>query len=162
MQHKVKYLLQLIEQLGEHRDMAIQAAQKAQQDANEHKGAMESRYDTFKEESQYLSAAQQLRTATLEQAIFDTDRLAHSLEGLRHDIVRVGSIVTVRDDDDIERNYFIVPYSLGIQHLIAGQSTIIIGKDSPIASALLGASVGDELEVALPKGLNTYYVVSIG
>lgn len=39
-------------------ELAIAGAHEAQQEANYHIGAMESRYDTFKEEAQYLTEAQ--------------------------------------------------------------------------------------------------------
>ena len=58
---------QLLEDLqAELRRMLVVArvnAHEAQQEANYHIGAMESRYDTFKEEAQYLTEAQNAGTS---------------------------------------------------------------------------------------------------
>ena len=49
-------------------ERAIDEQKEAQSEANSHVGAMESRYDTFKEEAQYLAAAHGKRIQDLTRA----------------------------------------------------------------------------------------------
>jgi transcription elongation factor GreA len=69
--------------------------------------------------------------------------------------VGLGSTVVVRDQDGGEQTWQIVS-----SHDAAPREGKL-SAESPVASALLGRSVGDETAVALPKGRRTLTVVSI-
>ncbi len=77
---KLQLLTMLQQELRRMCELAIAGAHEAQQEANYHIGAMESRYDTFKEEAQYLTEAQKLRLLTLQGQLQECIRL-HSLLG---------------------------------------------------------------------------------
>ena len=51
----------------------------AQAEANYHIGAMQSRYDTFKEEAQYLVAAQQIRLINIERDLYLCDEIIYKI-----------------------------------------------------------------------------------
>jgi transcription elongation factor GreA len=71
------------------------------------------------------------------------------------DVVGFGSKVRVRDEDGKEQNFEIV----SSQTAAPAQGRISI--ESPVARALLGVSVGEVTQVALPRGTRRYTVLSV-
>jgi transcription elongation factor GreA len=71
------------------------------------------------------------------------------------DIVGLGSVVRIRDDDGREQRYEIV----SSQSAVPAEGRISI--ESPVARALLGLAAGAEASVALPRGRRTYAVLSV-
>ena len=69
--------------------------------------------------------------------------------------VEVGTIATVIDDDGDEMDYFIASAENKIPGMILASPT------SPVGSALLGASPGDEVSYAAPGGVFKMTVKSI-
>jgi transcription elongation factor GreB len=66
-----------------------------------------------------------------------------------------GAIVTIVDDDDVERTVTLV----GIDEADASEGRI--SWISPLAHALKGASVGDVRRVSLPGGMREYEIAAI-
>ena len=60
--------------------------------------------------------------------------------------VEVGSVVTVVDSDGDELEYFVAPQENKVSGLLLASPT------SPLGSALLGASIGDEVSYPAPAG----------
>lgn len=92
-------------------DSAEQGRQEAQEEANYHGGTMESRYDTFKEEAQYLAGAQTRLIFEFKAAY---NQLEHVLRGnvlfdRPHSKVTLASIVIVDDACEKTSAYFISP-----------------------------------------------------
>jgi transcription elongation factor GreA len=82
-------------------------------------------------------------------AVIDEDGAHHSNR------VAIGSDVTVVDDVGNERKFTIVG---------PPETDPTVGRisnESPVGRALLGAGVGDEVQVAVPAGLRTYKVKKI-
>ena len=66
-----------------------------------------------------------------------------------------GAFVTVEDDDGNEKQYRIVgPDEFDLR---AGK----LSMDSPLARALMGKRLDDEISVESPDGVNTYVIVAI-
>lgn len=74
---------------------------------------------------------------------------------LSGDTVKFGAIVKLADDDDVESTYQIV----GKYEADLTQNKISFL--SPIARALVGKSVGEEVEVHTPKGVKDYEILSV-
>ncbi|HSF84700.1 MAG TPA: transcription elongation factor GreA [Acidimicrobiia bacterium] len=70
-------------------------------------------------------------------------------------LVGVGSIVTVVDEDGDEMEFFVAP----AENKVAGM--LLASPDSPLGSALLGASEGDSVSYEAPGGTFTYQVTGI-
>jgi len=69
--------------------------------------------------------------------------------------VEVGSIVTVRDADGDEDDYFVAtPENKVPEYLLASPS-------GPLGRALLGAAAGDEVQYEAPAGMFTLTVVAV-
>ena len=89
------------------------------------------------------------------------DRLAHAqvieTGGPPPDSVRFGATVVLSDDDTGEE----------VRYTITGEdesevSSGLISVTSPVARALLGKGVGDEVTVRVPKGNRSFEILEIG
>lgn len=123
----------------------------AQNEANSHVGAMQSRYDTFKEEAQYLVAAHQIRLIKLEDEIFICDKLIEKLsdENFSFDIVEMGAVFVVRFEEEKNNKtkaYFLVPGGTGMFVCLDGLDAICVSPSAPLVNDFQGLSVGDEFD----------------
>ena len=133
---------------------ARNAANLAQTEANYHVGAMQSRYDTFKEEAQYLVQAQKLRMINLSSSITACEMQISAIRsgGKKPTVVEVGAYVKIRSDDGkIERNFFVVPDCAGERVIIDGQECLCIMPDAPVISPFVGLTIGDYSETFTDK-----------
>lgn len=74
---------------------------------------------------------------------------------LSGDVVKFGAQVTLIDEDDAEIGYQLVgAYESNVED---GKISIV----SPIARALIGKQVGDEVEVRTPGGNKSYEILSV-
>ncbi|MBI4994010.1 GreA/GreB family elongation factor [Candidatus Wolfebacteria bacterium] len=107
-----------------------------QKESASHKGRMESRYDTFKEEAQ-------MRRDAYKKQLFDTQNLLLIINEIPLKInksIQIGSIIETN-----EKIYFI---SIGVLGPIKinKQDYVLISPESPIGQILLQKKCGDEFE----------------
>jgi transcription elongation factor GreA len=69
--------------------------------------------------------------------------------------VEIGSVVTVIDGDGDEMEYFVAPQENKVHGMF------LASPASPLGGALLGASVGDEVEYDAPAGKMTVVVTAL-
>lgn len=146
--HKKILFLKIKEELSKMLELYKLEMKAAQEEANYHKGAMESRYDTFKEEAQSLKDGLARQYAEVASVMSKISALDYNIE--RHidssGKIKIGSIVKTVESSFASStvyNYFIL-HNIGI---VALDSTeyITIGLDSPLAKSLIGKEVGDEI-----------------
>lgn len=97
--------------------------------------------------------------ARLEGRIFELEQLlatAQLINGVRTDVVSVGSVVHVRNSDGREYRYTLVGASFE-----ADPSAGRISNGSPVGKALLGHKVGDLVMVSVPSGVKEYTILAI-
>lgn len=118
----------------------------AQAEANYHIGAMQSRYDTFKEEAQYLVAAQKIRVIELEDKISQCIELILKIEKnkVKFDKVELGAFFCVRNHEkNIDKYFFITPEGIGLIQDDYGRTIACINITAPIAKSYIGLTVND-------------------
>ena len=69
--------------------------------------------------------------------------------------VEIGSVVTVRDSDGDEMDFFVAPQ----ENKVPG--FMLASPSSPLGGALLGASVGNSVSYQAPGGTFTYEIVKV-
>jgi transcription elongation factor GreA len=106
-------------------------------------------YDDAKNEQAFVEG----RILTLESMIKSATLIKEGKSPSKW--VKLGSKVTVRDQDGEEEHYTIVG------SVEAGPSEGKISNESPVGSALLGKKVGDEVEAQVPAGTLKLKVVAI-
>jgi transcription elongation GreA/GreB family factor len=129
---------------------AERARRQSQTDANSYLGRQESRYDTFKEEAQYLEAAQQHRVSELGEWL-------RALEDLRATgpawtqpagQVALGSVVTVRaHDEDRPQRFFLLPVCTGDSVTCDDCAVESLSLRAPLGQQLLGRRAGERVDV---------------
>lgn len=75
---------------------------------------------------------------------------------LSGDRVQFGATVTIEDlDSDEEKTYKIV------SEFEADIDNGMISDSSPVARALIGKNLGDEVEIRIPKGLTSFEIINL-
>ena len=110
------------------------------------------------ENAEYIYRKKQLgeidrRIRYLSKRLDEVEVVRHSPP--RQDLVFFGAFVTVEDESGAELSYRIV----GADEIDPARGYISV--DSPMARALLGKSIDDELRVTLPTGEAEFIVINI-
>jgi transcription elongation GreA/GreB family factor len=143
---KKQLLLKIKEYLKEQLLLYKKEMDRAQAEANYHKGAMESRYDTFKEEAQMLKDALQGQYNDTKNTLNSIANYEKNIDlNKKGEIVRIGSIVEIKRDEKVEY-YFIFPKVLYQEIEIENKRYICINNETPFAKAILNKESGEVLE----------------
>lgn len=154
----------ILDRIIEEVEAQIKNAERGRLDALEeskaHKGAMESRYDTFKEEAQYLAGGFAARLVEL-------GRTLGALKSIRDfpPTVTKGSGYAIVDTENLDEGsrtkYFLLPAGGGNTYEVEGEQITILNIGAPLARAFIGAVAGDEVEVKIQGTTRRFSVVSV-
>lgn len=149
---KAALLALLVSRLKDRLD-SLTASQRATQEGATHpEGKSEHDKDTRAIEQQYLARGLAERVETLRDGVATLAALTPRDFG-DADAVRSGALIGLRDEDDRELVYFLLPYGAGERVEIArGREAVVVTPQSPLGTSLLDARVGALLEVELPGG----------
>lgn len=160
MSIKIKLLRQAIAHLEAQIATAEQGRQGAIEESKAHKGAMASRYDTFKEEAQYLAGGFNARIQELSGQLVALKTFENSIA--TNDTVSLGAIVKVENVDNTETTrYFILPADGGSAYEESGHRYVVLTPKTPLARALFGKVAGDDAEFAHKNTVKHLLVMSI-
>lgn len=150
MTNKQTLLEAILTQLRAKRELLMRAAGAAHEEATHEESAAENKYDTRGLEASYLAAGQSKRIAALAQAIqrFATMPLRHF--GPK-DPIALGALVEVIDEDQEHKWFFLAPDAGGDKISWDTRTVSLLTPQSPLGQHLLGATVGDLIEVQLPN-----------
>lgn len=157
---KTIILGRIIEKMNSQIKNAKRGRLNAIEESRAHKGAMTSRYDTFKEEAQYLAGGYSAR-------LLELDKTLGVLKSIRNHppTITKGSsyaIVEVKNLDDGSRTkYFLLPAGGGDTYEVGGEEIIILNVGAPMARAFIGAVVGDEVEIKIQGTTRRFSVVLV-
>lgn len=135
----------------------------AQKEANFHVGAMASRYDTFKEEAQYLAAGFQKKMLELVSDKVQI-KLLYQKEQERkipHQKVGLGTLIHVVHDDDKEDLFFMSPALGGHQIELAENRITVITPSSPLGNSLMNKQVNDSATIGIAQKKRTLTIIGI-
>lgn len=109
----------------------------------------ESKYDTRGIEAGYLAGAQKKRVEELKLDLHKLEEFL-SFDLKKHDEVVLGSLVSL-DMGKEQRVYFVSPSFGGVQLEFSSTLIHVITPVSPMGEAMLGLTVGDEVELDSTK-----------
>lgn len=145
MINKKKILEVIILDYQEKLERYKKSMENAQKEANHHKGAMESRYDTFKEEAQILKEG-------FAKQYNKTNEILKILQSYKMNIidknfhkVLPGSIVKCIVNNKDEKNFFIIKGVNFNEYNINDICITTLNSDAPLAKKLLNLEEGDEI-----------------
>ena len=153
----------IINALEEQSKATIRGEKDAKEEAAYHVGAMESRYDTFKEEAQYLASGHARRRVELEGWLnalrnFRDDPRCF----LPSDKVRMGVIVTLKAYETGEYiSYFIVPAGGGYTFEVDDEKFTTLNTASPLSASLILKGEGDEASTVINDTERKVLIVKI-
>ncbi len=126
-------------QLEEKNNFLGEEIRETQHQANQFKGAMESRYDTFKEELQ-----ERKNTQIKQQNVVLNDlALLRRLQVIEMNSINTGAVVKATDENGSTMNYFFFT-SIGTKaHTISNEKYIILNINTPLGNAFKGKKEGD-------------------
>ena len=154
---------ELIQSVRSAKGLAKVRQKAAQSEANMHIGAMESRYDTFKEEAQYLAGAQGLRARELNKELIELQRLRELVRQniIPSNCVCLGNIVVVENESGEKKTYVVASCSGGQLIETNTGSCQVITPASPLGHALIGKTVGETIEFVSCGQTQILEVISI-
>jgi len=135
---KRQLLSECIGRLEEKVRTAKEAMDEAQQTANAFKGAMESRYDTFKEEAQALRNG----FARKVQEVGEILAIMRQVNIEETDVIGVGSVI-----ETDKRCYFVSTGIVDDEIEIDGRTFHFVGFRAPIVQAFRGIRPGETVEL---------------
>jgi hypothetical protein len=139
----------------------VEASKKEAEDESKfHKGAMASRYDTFKEEAQTLVDSYNGQLNILGRQLSSL----RSLKNKPPHVVKgsVYAIIELRDEaEDQTVKYFLLPAGGGVSYTIDGETFTVLNVMTPVARPLIGAAAGDRVQVTINKINKTFHIISI-
>jgi len=141
-----KKLLELIIEDYENKLQQYQKAMDdAQKEANFHKGAMESRYDTFKEEALMLKEGLAKQFKEVQEVLKILSSYKFNILNKKYNKVLPGSIVRCLIDDE-EKYFFIIKNIMLDEYKIDNKIITTLNSDAPLAKKMLNLEEGDEFE----------------
>lgn len=157
--NKKVLLEEVIKMVQEELQNAQIGADSAQEEVESHKGAMMSRYDTFREEAQYLAGGQNARISELRDDIDALTRLQEKPPEVQHGCIY--ALIEVEDTDGSKTKYFLLPAGGGQKHSTSEGEISTLRTGTPVAKALIASKPGDTREVKVGPKVRKIKVLSI-
>lgn len=126
------------------------ALASTQTDFRTSSNAMQSRYDTFREEAEALVYGQVLSLADRMKTLKALQRIKE--EGtFVEDRVRIGALVTLvsEAEEETKKRYYVIPGGSGRKITVDSRDFTCVSPDSPIAAEMIGKEVGDEVALVV-------------
>jgi transcription elongation GreA/GreB family factor len=137
---------------------SLRSAKAAHAEATDEQSKAENKYDTRGLEASYLARGQSRQAAEVMQAIqlYETLPLRDLEPG---EPIGLGSLVELKQSR--ERSfYFIGPRAGGTEVECEGKLVLVLTPNSPFGQQLVGRQVGDRVQMAVGRGVETYEVIS--
>ncbi len=132
-------------------------SKSAMERANEAEGAMKSRYDTFKEEGQYLASGLISKHEDIKRSLSAIKSILDLGEFDKSHFVELCSIVVVELEDGDQREFFVFPVLGGEK--VEGRT--VVSPSSPIGKALMKKKEGDSFAFVVEGKLTEGEVINV-
>lgn len=145
----------ILRQLRDDYENAIQSAADAHDAATNEESKAENKYDTRGLEASYLAEGQSRRVAELEQAIAMYEKLEIA-EFTGESPIRLTALVTLEDSLEHCKRLFIGPVSGGMKVVLGELEYMVVTPKAPLGRSLIGKRVGEEVTISA-AGCTTHY-----
>jgi transcription elongation GreA/GreB family factor len=150
----------IIDYLQHELTQAKAAANSAYFAAVDKQSVAETQYDTLAIEASYLAEGQSKRVLEYQQALTTYQALTLPLVD-KNSVVSIGCLVLLAKDLANKHWFFIGPDAGGFRYKLANQQFTVITSQSPMAKALLGKGLGDDIEIILGSKKLTDEIIAI-
>jgi len=144
--NKKQILSDILAQLAQELSATITAANNAHLAAIDDQSVAETQYDTLAIEASYLAEGQSRRVAEIQHAKQEISQLVlrDFNEGAA---ISLGALVQLECDSSDNHWFFIAPAAGGFRGRLDGENYTVITPTSPMAEALMGKYIDDEIEL---------------
>ncbi len=157
---KMRLLDMVIAKITKQIENLNRGQKEAMDESAAHKGAMASRYDTFKEEAQYLAKGYGEQLLKVEDLLKNLHRVKYFPPLIS--TVCVFALVEVEDlNKGLNEKYLLLPGGGGDTFEIDDEEIMILSVDAPLATSFLGKSAGDIVAFQLGKISRSLHILSI-
>jgi transcription elongation GreA/GreB family factor len=118
----------------------------SQKEANMHKGAMESRYDTFKEEAQMLKDGFAKQYQQINEILKILSSYKYNILNKKFNKVLPGTVVKCLINEDEEKFFFIIKGIFLNEYKFNNIKITTLNSDTPFAKKLLNLEKDDEVK----------------
>jgi transcription elongation GreA/GreB family factor len=132
--------------LADKERLIAQAAEAAHRAATHEESVPENDKDTRALESSYLAGAQAARAREL-KAVQNALSFVPLRDFSAQDAIGLTALVELESAGRTTA-YFLLPYGGGLRLRVGGQEIVVVTPEAALGQALVGAHVGDELEVS--------------
>jgi transcription elongation GreA/GreB family factor len=144
--NKKKILSDIFSHLAQELSATITAANNAHLAATDDQSVAETQYDTLAIEASYLAEGQSRRVAQIQQAKQALTKLV--LRDFDESMpISLGALVQLAQDSDDNHWFFLAPAAGGFRGKLEEGRYTVITPTSPMAKALLGKFIDDEIEL---------------
>ena len=149
--NKKQIISDILAHLSQELDATINAANNAHLAATDDQSVAETQYDTLAIEASYLAEGQSRRVEEIQLAKQALEQFI--IRDFQKDTaISLGALVQLAEDISEQHWFFIAPAAGGFRGVIENKNYTVITPNSPMAKAMLGKYVDDE--IALMVGLN--------
>ena len=156
--NKTELIEQIISQLSHDLDVFTTAAKTAHEASIHEENLPDNKYDTLALEASYVAQGQANRASEIRQAIDAYKNL--TLHQSDTEEIRLTSLITLEDKDGAYKLVFIGPLEGGMKIINHQAEVILITPGSPLGTALIGKTVGDEVSTEAGPHKTSYQIVA--
>jgi transcription elongation GreA/GreB family factor len=150
----------IVEKLQLQLSTAVAASQQAHDSATHSENIAANKYDTLAVEAAYLAHGQSMRIAELKQAIALYQVFQRPTFNA-HATIQLGALVCIEDDQGQQRRFLIGPAAGGLSIESEQGAIQVITPTAPLAQALMGKRVDDEVGWQINQRKESYSVMTI-
>jgi transcription elongation GreA/GreB family factor len=157
--NKAEIMQCIIAQLSHDLDVFFTAAKSAHEAATHAENIPDNKYDTLALEASYVAQGQANRAQEIRKSIEIYKQL--KLEEANDNIIRLTSLVSLKDIEGAAKIVFIGPVEGGLKIEHRGKEIVVITPGSPMGRVLIGKAVGDSVEIKVGTDRREYEIVEV-
>lgn len=154
---KAALLQSFLEELEATRELLVRSANAAHEEATHEESAAENKYDTRGLEASYLAGAQSRRIGELDQIIHLFESMKPRSFG-EDDPITIGAVVEISDGEESQW-FFLAARAGGTKITFNNQMISILTPQSPLGQQVMGAQLGDPVELRLRNKTIEYEIL---
>jgi transcription elongation GreA/GreB family factor len=157
---KKRVLDAVLERMQESWAQMIGAAQRTREGATHAEAKPENEKDTRALEQSYLARGQAARAEEITEQIHVLRFMPLRAYG-EDDPIGAGALIALEGEDDSQRCLFLAPHGGGTEVQVDGVDVLVVTPVSSMGRAVLGRSLGDEVELRLRNKQRSYTIAAV-
>jgi transcription elongation GreA/GreB family factor len=155
---KAELIRLILVKLNHDLELFVNAARTAHEAAIDEETQPDNKYDTTALEASYVAQGQANRAQELRRSIETYKQLAWPPQS---DIIRLASLVTLKDSTGNQKQLFIGPLEGGLKVATKSGDVMVITPASPLGKSLIGKSSDDSVDIISGGARICYHIIDV-